>query len=165
MFLFLIKGVDICIATPGRCLDFLEAKVLNLNKCTFLVLDEADRMLDMGFEPQIRSIIGQLRVCFLNFFNIFNEYGAIFGLLAKNFFKESSLRIPISCIFFFRFSKIYYDFLLLSLFQFPALLSIPTDLCFHFIKKLTKIILMIENQKQIGRILKKAIKTVINNLE
>jgi len=64
MFLFLIKGVDICIATPGRCLDFLEAKVLNLNKCTFLVLDEADRMLDMGFEPQIRSIIGQLRVYF-----------------------------------------------------------------------------------------------------
>uniref|UniRef100_A0A914LHU4 RNA helicase n=2 Tax=Meloidogyne TaxID=189290 RepID=A0A914LHU4_MELIC len=55
------RGVDICIATPGRCLDFLEAKVLNLNKCTFLVLDEADRMLDMGFEPQIRSIIGQLR--------------------------------------------------------------------------------------------------------
>lgn len=55
------KGVDICIATPGRSLDFLESKILNLNRCSFLVLDEADRMLDMGFEPQIRSIISQIR--------------------------------------------------------------------------------------------------------
>jgi superfamily II DNA/RNA helicase len=62
IFLFFQKGVDICIATPGRTLDFLETKVLNLDRCSFLVLDEADRMLDMGFEPQIRSIISQIRV-------------------------------------------------------------------------------------------------------
>lgn len=48
------RGSEICIATPGRMLDFLEARKLNLNRCTFLILDEADRMLDMGFEPQIK---------------------------------------------------------------------------------------------------------------
>lgn len=49
------------IATPGRLIDFLENGVLNLYRCTYLVLDEADRMLDMGFEPQIRKIIEQIR--------------------------------------------------------------------------------------------------------
>ncbi|MEQ2174343.1 hypothetical protein GOODEAATRI_007036, partial [Goodea atripinnis] len=48
--------VEICIATPGRLIDFLEAGKTNLRRCTYLVLDEADRMLDMGFEPQIRKI-------------------------------------------------------------------------------------------------------------
>ena len=39
-------------------IDFLESGVTNLRRVTYLVLDEADRMLDMGFEPQIRKIIG-----------------------------------------------------------------------------------------------------------
>lgn len=55
-------GVEICIATPGRLIDFLEAGKTNLRRCTYLVLDEADRMLDMGFEPQIRKILDQIRV-------------------------------------------------------------------------------------------------------
>lgn len=55
------KGVEIVIATPGRLLDFLEHGTFNLRRCTYLVLDEADRMLDMGFEPQIRKIIEQIR--------------------------------------------------------------------------------------------------------
>lgn len=55
------KGVEICIATPGRLIDFLEKGTTNLERCTYLVLDEADRMLDMGFEPQIRKILGQIR--------------------------------------------------------------------------------------------------------
>lgn len=49
------------IATPGRLIDFLENNVTNLRRVTYLVLDEADRMLDMGFEPQIRKIVGQIR--------------------------------------------------------------------------------------------------------
>uniref|UniRef100_T1GIT5 RNA helicase n=1 Tax=Megaselia scalaris TaxID=36166 RepID=T1GIT5_MEGSC len=55
------RGVEVVIATPGRLIDFLENGVLNLYRCTYLVLDEADRMLDMGFEPQIRKIIEQIR--------------------------------------------------------------------------------------------------------
>lgn len=54
-------GVEIVIATPGRLIDMLEAQQTNLRRVTYLVLDEADRMLDMGFEPQIRKIVAQIR--------------------------------------------------------------------------------------------------------
>ncbi|KAG4942764.1 hypothetical protein AAZX31_17G082700 [Glycine max] len=55
------RGVEIVIATPGRLIDMLEAQHTNLRRVTYLVLDEADRMLDMGFEPQIRKIVAQIR--------------------------------------------------------------------------------------------------------
>jgi ATP-dependent RNA helicase DDX5/DBP2 len=55
------RGVEVAIATPGRLIDMLESQKTNLRRVTYLVLDEADRMLDMGFEPQIRKIIGQIR--------------------------------------------------------------------------------------------------------
>jgi ATP-dependent RNA helicase DDX5/DBP2 len=57
-------GLEVCIATPGRLLDFVREKTINLDRVTFLVLDEADRMLDMGFEPQIRKIVKCIRVKF-----------------------------------------------------------------------------------------------------
>lgn len=55
-------GVEIVIATPGRLIDMLESHHTNLRRVTYLVLDEADRMLDMGFEPQIRKIVSQVSV-------------------------------------------------------------------------------------------------------
>merc|ERR1711990_1153411 len=55
------EGVEIVIATPGRLIDFLESGTTNLRRVTYLCLDEADRMLDMGFEPQIRKIVSQIR--------------------------------------------------------------------------------------------------------
>ncbi|XP_031254812.1 DEAD-box ATP-dependent RNA helicase 30-like isoform X2 [Pistacia vera] len=55
------RGVEIVIATPGRLIDMLDAQHTNLRRVTYLVLDEADRMLDMGFEPQIRKIVAQIR--------------------------------------------------------------------------------------------------------
>jgi len=55
------RGVEILIATPGRLLDFLESGTTNLKRVTYLCLDEADRMLDMGFEPQIRKVVSQIR--------------------------------------------------------------------------------------------------------
>mmetsp|Transcript_77442 Transcript_77442/g.160937 ORF Transcript_77442/g.160937 Transcript_77442/m.160937 type:complete len:659 (+) Transcript_77442:3-1979(+) len=50
-------GRHLVVGTPGRLNDFMEQGQLRLENCTFLVLDEADRMLDMGFEPQIRTLI------------------------------------------------------------------------------------------------------------
>ena len=55
------RGVEIVVATPGRLIDFLESGTTNLRRVTYLVMDEADRMLDMGFEPQIRKIVSQIR--------------------------------------------------------------------------------------------------------
>merc|ERR1719203_2065643 len=55
------RGTEILVATPGRLLDFLESGVTNLKRVTYLCLDEADRMLDMGFEPQIRKVVSQIR--------------------------------------------------------------------------------------------------------
>ncbi|XP_075978960.1 uncharacterized protein LOC142978406 [Anticarsia gemmatalis] len=51
------RGVDILIATPGRLNDFLNSNTTTLSRSTYVVLDEADRMLDMGFEPQIRQAL------------------------------------------------------------------------------------------------------------
>jgi ATP-dependent RNA helicase DDX5/DBP2 len=55
------RGVHLLVATPGRLIDFLSDGTTNLRRVSYVVLDEADRMLDMGFEPQIRQIMGQLR--------------------------------------------------------------------------------------------------------
>uniref|UniRef100_A0A1D1Y952 RNA helicase n=1 Tax=Anthurium amnicola TaxID=1678845 RepID=A0A1D1Y952_9ARAE len=54
-------GCEIVVATPGRLIDLLKMKALTMLRVTYLVLDEADRMFDLGFEPQIRSIVGQIR--------------------------------------------------------------------------------------------------------
>ncbi len=56
----LSKNPHIIIATPGRLLDHLQQKKLKLDQVKILVLDEADRMLDMGFEPQIRQVFSHL---------------------------------------------------------------------------------------------------------
>ena len=53
------SGMDVLVATPGRLLDFLEQREINLKSIQVLVLDEVDRMLDMGFLPQVRRIVEQ----------------------------------------------------------------------------------------------------------
>jgi len=52
----LARGTDILVATPGRLIDLLERKAVSLEKCGYLVLDEADQMLDMGFINALRKI-------------------------------------------------------------------------------------------------------------
>ncbi|MFA4922323.1 MAG: DEAD/DEAH box helicase, partial [Candidatus Neomarinimicrobiota bacterium] len=54
------KGIDILIATPGRLLDLMDQGYVNLQSIRFFVLDEADRMLDMGFIHDVRKIITEL---------------------------------------------------------------------------------------------------------
>ena len=54
------RGVDIVVATPGRLLDHVQQKTMDLRQVEILVLDEADRMLDMGFIPDIRRILALL---------------------------------------------------------------------------------------------------------
>ena len=51
---------QIVIATPGRLIDFIQSGICPVNRVNFIVIDEADRMLDMGFEPQIRTIMAQI---------------------------------------------------------------------------------------------------------
>ena len=55
-------GVEIVIATPGRLIDVLENRYLVLSRCTYIVLDEADRMIDMGFEGDVQKILDHMPV-------------------------------------------------------------------------------------------------------
>jgi ATP-dependent RNA helicase RhlE len=54
------KGASVVVATPGRLEDYLRRKLVDLRQVTVLVLDESDRMMDMGFLPAIRRIVGEL---------------------------------------------------------------------------------------------------------
>ncbi|KAH7935640.1 probable ATP-dependent RNA helicase DDX5 [Rhipicephalus sanguineus] len=57
----LVDGAHICVATPGRLVSFMEECQINLRCCTYLVLDEVDRMIMMGFEKQLRIIANNIR--------------------------------------------------------------------------------------------------------
>lgn len=56
------RGVHVVVATPGRLIDMLDKKIMNLNVCRYLCFDEADRMIDMGFEEEVRNIISYFKV-------------------------------------------------------------------------------------------------------
>lgn len=55
------EGVELLVCTPGRLIDLIKKKGTNLHRVTYMVFDEADRMFDMGFEPQVRSIANHVR--------------------------------------------------------------------------------------------------------
>lgn len=56
------KGfIELIVATPGRLIDMVKMKATSLRRVSYIVLDEADRMFDLGFEPQVRSILSNVR--------------------------------------------------------------------------------------------------------
>lgn len=58
----MFSGVHMMVATPGRLMDLLQKKMVSLDICRYLALDEADRMIDMGFEEDIRTIFSYFKV-------------------------------------------------------------------------------------------------------
>lgn len=54
-------GAEVAVCTPGRMIDLIKMKACTTRRVTYLVFDEADRMFDLGFEPQVRSLMGQVR--------------------------------------------------------------------------------------------------------
>lgn len=74
------KGVHVMIATPGRLIDMLNKKTVKLDVCRYLVMDEADRMIDLGFEEDIRTIFSFFQVSYylINNLLIRIEYWASF---------------------------------------------------------------------------------------
>lgn len=61
-FCIVFSGVHMMVATPGRLMDLLQKKMVSLDICRYLALDEADRMIDMGFEEDIRTIFSYFKV-------------------------------------------------------------------------------------------------------
>ncbi len=57
------EGTDVVIGTPGRLLDFMRRRILDLSRIQYLVIDEADRMLDLGFWDELRNIFRRLPPC------------------------------------------------------------------------------------------------------
>ena len=58
----LSKGIHIVVATPGRLIDMLEKRRFKLDSCKYLCMDEADRMIDLGFEDDVRNIMSFFKV-------------------------------------------------------------------------------------------------------
>ena len=56
------SGVHIVVATPGRLISMLDKKILFLDVCRYLCMDEADRMIDLGFEEEVRNIMSHFKV-------------------------------------------------------------------------------------------------------
>ena len=61
------------VATPGRLMDMLDKKMVKLSVCRYLCMDEADRMIDMGFEEDVRTIFSFFRVN-ISYYNTFIKY-------------------------------------------------------------------------------------------
>lgn len=60
------NGIHVVVATPGRLQDLLNKKKFNLDSCKLFTMDEADRMIDMGFEDDVRNIMSYFKVCCLS---------------------------------------------------------------------------------------------------
>ncbi|KAE8724175.1 ATP-dependent RNA helicase DBP3 [Hibiscus syriacus] len=88
------SGVDIVIGTPGRLKDLMNMEVCQLNEVSFVVLDEADRMLDMGFEEDVRFILG--KTCFARQMVMFSAtWPAAVHRLAQEYMDPNPVKVVI----------------------------------------------------------------------
>ena len=83
------QGCEIVIATPGRLIDVLENRYLVLSRCTYVILDEADRMIDMGFEPDVQKILEHMPLTNLK---PDTEEAEDVEILTKNFLSKDKYR-------------------------------------------------------------------------
>lgn len=88
-------GCEIVIATPGRLIDVLENRYLVLSQCTYIVLDEADRMIDMGFEPDVQKILEYMPVTNLK---PDSEEAEDASKLMENFYSKKKYRLVFDII-------------------------------------------------------------------
>lgn len=84
------RGVHMVVATPGRLMDMLTKKKFNLDICKYLCMDEADRMIDMGFEEDVRNIMSYFKVSVIP--NVWNFQRLIVGI-------ESTPNITLFCYY------------------------------------------------------------------
>ena len=74
------------VCTPGRILDLLNKKMMNMDMCRYVVFDEADRMIDMGFEEDVRTIFSFFKVKLIIFNFCILIVGPVYLVLFVNFF-------------------------------------------------------------------------------
>jgi ATP-dependent RNA helicase RhlE len=90
-----VRSADILVATPGRLEDLCQRKAVRLDGVRILILDEADRMLDMGFEPQVAAIVRRLPSDRQTMFFSATLEGAV-GALAKRYTRDAVRHVVIS---------------------------------------------------------------------
>lgn len=86
---WMIGHIQVVIATPGRLLDVLENRYLSLDQCTYVILDEADRMLDMGFEPEVQKVISSCTISCLHLLIWFCIIWCVLHLIVADLFIRS----------------------------------------------------------------------------
>merc|ERR1719464_1036902 len=89
---------ELIVGTPGRTMDFLSKGTIDLRMLTYMVLDEADRMLDMGFKPQVAKIFRGIRPTGRQVLMFTATWPFAVVELAKEFFKQSWLKVTIGAL-------------------------------------------------------------------
>lgn len=80
------KGLHVVVATPGRLIDMLEKKRFTFNNCKYLCMDEADRMIDLGFEDDVRNIMSFFKVCALVYYKRPRQLITEFSVKDKHYY-------------------------------------------------------------------------------
>jgi len=86
------KGCEVAVSTPGRWIDMVKKKATNFDRTTLVILDEADKMLEMGFEAQVGSILESIRPDRQSWM-----FSATFGVRVERVAK-SWLKTPVRCV-------------------------------------------------------------------